>query len=166
MVATPIQSLNEFVRIEESEGGQTVRFATPSKLTRSVSEKPEFKMQVNYEIENIFHIEIFVEKKDKGLEKVFEYAAEKSRQVEQRLKMFEGKSKKLLEQLENEPYPYPNHVRCLKDLIKKLLVSKNEEMFETMVDKTIPKGEIIKEVTLEKDSVATASHQNIQGAIE
>ena len=83
-MSTPISTPADCLRIEESSGGQTVRFATPGKGKR---DKPQFKIQVNYEIENIFNIEIFIQKKAK-LEKVFEYSAEKSSKIEARIELF------------------------------------------------------------------------------
>ena len=80
-MTTPMSTPSEFVRIEESSGGNTVRFATPAKGKR---DRPEFKIQVNYEMENMFSIEISIEKNRK-LEKVFEYCAEKSAKLESKL---------------------------------------------------------------------------------
>jgi hypothetical protein len=83
-MSTPISTPAEYLRIEESSGGQTVRFATPGKGKR---DKPQFKIQVNYEIENLFNIEIHIEKRGK-LEKAFEYSAEKSEKIEAKFELF------------------------------------------------------------------------------
>ena len=83
-MSTPISTPADCLWIEESSGGQTVRFATPAKGNR---DKPQFKIQVNYQIENIFNIEIFIHKKAK-LEKVFEYSAQKSNKIEAKIDLF------------------------------------------------------------------------------